>query len=52
MKAEGFRELGSFAAAEKLLATHFDNSLSKAVNVIRDLSRRGVKSVEEMPTAR
>jgi hypothetical protein len=52
MKAEGFRELGSFAAAEKLLATHFDISLRKAVNVIRDLSRRGVKSVEEIPTAR
>ncbi len=50
MKAEGLRELGSFAAAEKLLATHFDNDLRKPVKFIRDLCRKGSTSVEEIPT--
>jgi hypothetical protein len=50
MKAEGFRELGTFAAAEKLLATHFDPNLKKAADFIRDLSRRGVTSVEGIPS--
>jgi hypothetical protein len=52
MKAEGFRELGAFAAAEKLLATPFDNDLRKSVKFIRDLCRKGSTSVEEIPTSR
>jgi hypothetical protein len=50
MKAEGLRELGAFAAAEKLLATRFDNDLRKPVRFIRDLCKRGITSVEEIPT--
>jgi hypothetical protein len=50
MKAEGFRELGSFAAAEKLLATRFDDRMRKPVKFIRNLCRKGSMSVEEIPT--
>ena len=50
MKAEGFREIGAFAAAEKLLATRFDNDLRKSVRFIRNLCRKGSTSVEEIPT--
>lgn len=48
-KAECFRELGVFTAAEKLLATHFDNNLRKPVKFLRDLCRKGSTSVEEIP---
>lgn len=50
MKAEGFRELGAFAAAEKLLATRFDDRMRKPVKFIRNLCRKGSTSVEEIPT--
>ncbi|MEI6646304.1 MAG: hypothetical protein WCP12_09720 [bacterium] len=49
MKAEGFRELGAFAAAEKLLATRFDDRMRKPVKFIRDLCRTESTSVEEIP---
>jgi hypothetical protein len=48
MKAEGFRELGAFAAAEKLLATRFDDRMRKPVKFIRHLCRKGSTSVEEI----
>lgn len=50
MKAEGFRELGAFAAAEKLLATRFDDRMRKPVKFIRNLCRKGSTSVEEIPS--
>jgi hypothetical protein len=50
MKAEGLRELGAFAAAEKLLATRFDDRMRKPVKFIRSLCRKGSTSVEEIPS--
>ena len=49
MKAEGLRELGAFAAAEKLLATQFDDRMRKPVKFVRNLCRKGSTSVEEIP---
>ncbi len=49
MKAEGFRELGEFAAAEKLLAAQFNNDkLKVGARFIRDLIRKQCTAVEEI----
>jgi hypothetical protein len=48
MKAEGFRELGEFSAAEKLLATQFNKNLMERVLFIRDLTRKQSTSVGEI----
>jgi hypothetical protein len=49
MKAEGFRELGEFSAAEKLLATPFDNEMLRTgASFIRDLNRKQCTAVEEI----
>jgi hypothetical protein len=49
MKAEGFRELGKFSEAEKLLATQFGNDKLRArASIIRDLNRKQRTAVEEI----
>ena len=48
MKAEALRELGEFADAEKLLATEFDDQLTQAASIIRDLNQKKVSTVAEM----
>lgn len=48
MKAEVFRELGEFNEAEKLLATDFDDELTQAVSMIRDLNQKRIATVAEM----
>jgi hypothetical protein len=48
MKAEAYRELGDFAEAENLLGTEFDDELSEAVSIIRDLTRSRISAVAEM----
>jgi sarcosine oxidase delta subunit len=48
IKAEGFRELGEFAAAEKLLANQFEIRLMERVLFIRDLNQKQNTSVEEI----
>ena len=48
MKAEVLRELGEFNEAENLLATEFDDELTQAVSVIRDLNQKRIATVAEM----
>ncbi len=48
MKAEALRELGEFADAERLLATKFEEELTQAVSIIRDLNQKGILTVAEM----
>ena len=48
MKTEIMRELGRFDEAEKLLDQTFDDEYSKAVEILRDLVRRGDSFVTEM----
>lgn len=48
MKAEVLRELGEFNEAESLLATKFDEELTQAVAMIRDLNQRRIAIVAEM----
>ena len=48
MKAEVLRELGEFAASERLLATDYEDGLLQAVSMIRALSRNGNSVVAEM----
>ncbi|WP_417909440.1 hypothetical protein [Candidatus Electronema sp. PJ] len=48
MKAEALRELGEFAAAEKLLAAKFAKQRKEAVSIIRDLNQKRITVVEEM----
>jgi len=49
MKAEGFRELGEFSAAEKLLATQFDNDRLRAgARYIRDFILKKCATVHEI----
>ena len=48
MKAEALRELGEFADAQKLLATKFDDELTQAVSIIRELNQKGITTVAEM----
>ena len=48
MKAEVLRELGEFNEAENLLATEFDDELTQAVSVIRDLNQKKIATVAEI----
>ena len=48
MKAEALRELGEFAQAEELLVFKFDEEMTHAVDVIRELIRNGVTAVTEI----
>ena len=48
MKAEALRELGEFAAAEKLLATKFAKEMTEAVSFIRNLNQKKITIVQEM----
>ncbi len=47
-KAEALRELGEFAAAEKLLAAKFAEQMKGAVSFIRDLNQKRITAVQEM----
>ncbi len=48
MKAEALRELGQFEDAEKLLSTTFEDGLTQAVAIIRDLNQKGISAVSRM----
>ena len=48
MKAEALRELGEFAKAEELLDFKFDEEMTHAVDVIRELIKNRVATVAEI----